>query len=147
MLFHCLHLSNIKPHPTSETVSLKSEPKKRKEPDVVITRLPRVTPTYHDQRARSPEIYVYPASPQSSSPPVSPSYIYAKPQKAPSEASSKGKCLPDNGPIHAAAATDELLVPRAITHMHGNNYQQRLLLHMVFIFYYIGCENKLTPNS
>ncbi|XP_060565823.1 filamin-A-like isoform X3 [Ruditapes philippinarum] len=69
---------------SGSSVSAKSEPKRKKEPDVMITRLPRVTPTYHYEPASMPDLYVYQTSPQSSSPPsVSPSYIYAKPQKSP----------------------------------------------------------------
>lgn len=87
-------------------VSTKSEVR-RKEPDVVITRLPRPATTYHtpnvqynakqhlhvpEQRATSPEVYTYPSSPQSSSPSLSTSYIYhAKSHKSTSSvASSKG---------------------------------------------------------
>ncbi|XP_053403623.1 filamin-C-like isoform X4 [Mercenaria mercenaria] len=79
---------------SGSSVSAKSEPKKKKEPDVLITRLPRVTPSYHYEPASTPDLYVYQTSPQSSSPPsVSPSYIYAKPQKSPRDQGANPKVV------------------------------------------------------
>ncbi|XP_052784049.1 filamin-A-like isoform X2 [Mya arenaria] len=83
---------------SASTHSAKSEPhyrnrnNNRKEPDVVITRLPRSSPTYLHVDDPSPrELHVYTSSPQGSSPSLSPTYIYSQPQKSPaSVASSKG---------------------------------------------------------
>ena len=105
MLFYPLVVVFLTPTPTlsSLTVSARSEPHK-KGPDVEITRLPRPPTTYQTNyykydadmymkngRPTSPEVYTYPASLQSSSPSLSPSYIYAKSQKSASSViSNKG---------------------------------------------------------
>ncbi|WAR27609.1 FLuncharacterized [Mya arenaria] len=86
---------------SASTHSAKSEPhyrnrnNNRKEPDVVITRLPRSSPTYLHVDDPSPrELHVYTSSPQGSSPSLSPTYIYSQPQKSPaSVASSKAYLL------------------------------------------------------
>jgi len=75
---------------SGSSVSVKSEPKKSREPDYTIKRLPRVTPIYMYDSQPNSEPYLYHTSPMSSSPPsLSPSYIYAKPQKL-SPTSNKG---------------------------------------------------------
>ncbi|XP_052286746.1 filamin-A-like isoform X2 [Dreissena polymorpha] len=82
---------------SSSTQSARSETTKRKEPDVVITRLPRPNnPMYMyevDRQQTTSEMFEYQTSPQSSSPPsMSPNYVYTQPViRAPSSITDSSK--------------------------------------------------------